>query len=358
MKKYNDTNFITGIRAIAVLMVFLVHSGGGILRDISPYVSGLVDSGMYGVQIFFVISGFTIFYQIYKSGYNYQQFLIIRLLRISIPYYPVLIIMFSLYYMGYIEPGGWAELYNNGTYSLYNLFMHLSYLGGFSGKYQNTILMVEWTLYVEVFYYLVIGGIVCHSIKTKTKPNYILLFVLSFAMYVAIKYVAKNDVIDPNVANWYPFKYMIMFLVGGMAYKIRYSIKTNSILSDASLLLILVTILLSPIIGTTLTEILMCLSVMLSIIFIKNGTFASRLLNSRIIQFYGVISYSFYLWHMPVFNILRKFGINGAEFIIYSFAITTMVSTASYVFLEKGVYSKLKNMATNKDNNFSENYNR
>lgn len=28
-RHYDGTNFITGLRAIAVLMVFLIHSGGG-----------------------------------------------------------------------------------------------------------------------------------------------------------------------------------------------------------------------------------------------------------------------------------------------------------------------------------------
>lgn len=78
-KKYDGTNFITGLRAIAVLGVFVIHSGGGGLRTLGEEYNRLVDWGKYGVEMFFVISGFTIFYQLYEKKYDFKSFFALRL---------------------------------------------------------------------------------------------------------------------------------------------------------------------------------------------------------------------------------------------------------------------------------------
>ncbi len=44
-KNYGDTNFLTSMRAIAILLVFLIHSGGGGLRLLSGWGDHLVDCG-------------------------------------------------------------------------------------------------------------------------------------------------------------------------------------------------------------------------------------------------------------------------------------------------------------------------
>jgi len=92
---YKSTEFITGLRGIAALLVFLIHSGGG-LRSLSPVANAFVDWGKYGVDIFFVISGFTIFYQFYEKGYHLRYFLMQRILRISSPYWPLLLLLFLM----------------------------------------------------------------------------------------------------------------------------------------------------------------------------------------------------------------------------------------------------------------------
>ena len=94
IRNYKGTNFITGLRAIAILLVFLVHSGGGELKNINDGFNNLVHYGTYGVQMFFVISGFTIFYQIFEKGYRFKKFLLVRVSRISIVYFPIIILIF------------------------------------------------------------------------------------------------------------------------------------------------------------------------------------------------------------------------------------------------------------------------
>ena len=38
-RRYDGTDFITGLRAVAVFLVFIIHSGGGGLRDINEFLN-------------------------------------------------------------------------------------------------------------------------------------------------------------------------------------------------------------------------------------------------------------------------------------------------------------------------------
>lgn len=78
VRDYKDTNFITSLRAIAILFVFIIHSGGGGLRELGAMGNFFVDIGKYGVQMFFVISGFTIFNQFFSEKYTLKKFLLVR----------------------------------------------------------------------------------------------------------------------------------------------------------------------------------------------------------------------------------------------------------------------------------------
>ena len=60
IKSYGDTDFITGIRAIAALAVLLIHSGGAGLKEVSSITDNLLISCRNGVFVFFVISGFSV----------------------------------------------------------------------------------------------------------------------------------------------------------------------------------------------------------------------------------------------------------------------------------------------------------
>ena len=157
-RHYIGTEFITGLRGLAAFLVFLIHSGGGGLRGISPEFNSFVDWGKYGVIIFFVISGYTIFFQIYERKYSLKRFLAVRLLRISIPYYPVLILLFVAGIYGVnIGSNPWGNGAHGLDISWLNWVLHFTYLNFWDVKYSNSVIGIEWTLGVEVFYYFVLG---------------------------------------------------------------------------------------------------------------------------------------------------------------------------------------------------------
>ncbi|MDG1842383.1 MAG: acyltransferase [Crocinitomicaceae bacterium] len=153
MRIYN----IDFLRGLAVSMVLIVHSSSSTLPRVEESaIHELFEIGKYGVQIFFVISGYIICYSLFNSNYsikNLLQFFTKRLVRINPPAY-ILIIGFLL-----IELFTWLVSTNylilpdpfDSELILAN-FLFLSNAFG-TDLYIDTF----WTLEIELQFYLLIG---------------------------------------------------------------------------------------------------------------------------------------------------------------------------------------------------------
>src|SRR4051812_43931332 len=81
-------DYLDALRGFAVLLVLMVHASeltaGAAL---TPVLSNFIESGRYGVQLFFLISAFTIFYTLHNGDKSPRNFLIRRFFRIAPLYY-------------------------------------------------------------------------------------------------------------------------------------------------------------------------------------------------------------------------------------------------------------------------------
>lgn len=353
-RHYDNTNFITGLRAMAILFVFLIHSGGGGLRGFGDFSNSIVDYGRYGVQIFFVISGFTIFYQIFEKGYNFKKFISVRVIRISLVYFPIIILLFIYYKFTGNVFNSWAHRFNDGIISIDNLIMHLFYLGGFSSHYANTIIGVEWTLNIEIFYYIILGFLIsANYIKMNIKNIFIyLFFFLFFAIGFAVLAITKK--LDSLLIHWMPFYYGYMFLLGGLAYYLRKNIisKINENkrkhISNLSLIfnLLLLTALMyfhmnipSEIVGG-----ITALITFLLISFTIDTARLTKLFTNKYMIFIGSISFSMYLIHMLVISthFTDFIKVNSFLAMLINLLLTIVISYVSYILLEVKIYKHLK----------------
>ena len=355
-REYSSTNFITGLRGIAILMVFLIHSGGGGLREISSSGDRAVSMGMYGVDIFFVISGFTIFYQFYSRNYSIINFLKIRLLRVSIPYFPIIIFMYFYVIFGGNFTNNWAIIYNNGEISLLNLITHLFYLSYINEVFANTIIGIEWTLSIEVFFYVVLGFMIVNLKKLDTINKTFFWMILFFFISVLGIFISKFTN-NGLLYQWMPFKYGYMFLLGGLAYHLRsklsqiLEIKKLNIFSSFLIIfsipifLIFITTTKIPNISI-LNELFFAILTFILIIFVQDSAKYSNIFVNKVIVSIGSISFSMYLVHLLVINFfsleIDSFSKNSSLNFVYLLFMTIIFSTIYYWIFELKVYRTVK----------------
>lgn len=354
IRNYSGTNFITALRAIAVLLVFLTHSNVRDFQFSGYFVNNLVSFGPFGVEIFFVISGFTIFYQIFEKNYDLKNFILVRALRISLVYFPVIIFLYFLYKIYGIVLDGWAYEFNDGHLSLDNLLIHLLYLGYLSVQYANTIIGVEWTLNIEIFYYFLFSCLIYKQIINNDVKKLLILIFLFFIIGVVFLVIGKFNIINSLLVHWTPFLYGYMFLLGGMAYVIRKRLNETSSLKKLNqisninffsmIIFLIILIMTHSNLPHFVDALLISVITFCLLIFTLDTALMSKIFNNKVLLFIGSISYSFYLVHFIVINskISGFFTKNSVLILGLDLTMAILISFLLFYVFELKIYNKLK----------------
>ncbi|MBW5814495.1 acyltransferase family protein [Yersinia kristensenii] len=348
-KSYGDTDFITGMRAFAAIAVVLIHSGGAGLRDFGWYGNDLVNLGAIGPCIFFVISGYSVSVSYDKSS-GFFSFLKKRILRIApLYYFWIIVFVFLLQDVGY-----WGKEYG-ASLDLYNLAMHFSFLSFSDYKVANSILGVEWSLSVEVFWYIFVPVII--TLMQSKKSIYIMLFVSWAALLLTIvilKHYLFPKSNDALIAYyWTPLPYLFSYCAGVAAFKIRSARTFSGRYADVVLLLSMAFILLYPVIDKYTSDYLINKYIVFSIltmIIISVGSNNSLLfrvfLFNRVSVFLGAISYSLYLSHSAVIQfadpLMTEYITNSLVRFITVLSLSIILSVFTYVLIEKILTNKIR----------------
>lgn len=198
-KKYFD--FIQIFRGIAALMVVVHHSYGSFLYyhkiDI-PFLKYIASIGKYGVDFFFVLSGFIITYTSFKYGGKISQikdYLFNRFMRVYIPYWPVSVLMLILYL--------YFSSYSNGNRSI-------SWITSiFLIPHGNPALSVAWTLVYEILFYFMF---VFFFISVKLW-NWLVVFWLLIIFYYNINPHNFDFILVSILVNNYNLHFILGFVL-------------------------------------------------------------------------------------------------------------------------------------------------
>ena len=337
--KFSYRPDIDGLRALAVILVILYHAN-------IPFIGG----GYIGVDVFFVISGFLITSSINKEmlnkSFSFKQFYLRRIRRII----PVLVfIMLIVTIPSYLFLlANHLEIYSrtlvHTLLSTYNFYFWINNSGYFVENSEFAPLLHTWSLSVEEQFYVIWPPLLLLlHYKLNFKKRLIFISAIIILGIVLSVYLTR---VDPNFAYFLlPARMFELSMGAGLAMfweklpdisKLR-----NHFISALGVLLILIpAIVLNKLsFFPGIHALWPCLGTVLLIysgkVHDKRG-FANSILQKKGLVFIGLLSYSLYLWHWPIFVFIKYLGFDLVGFIrIFAFILTFLLSYFSWRFVEQ-----------------------
>lgn len=336
VRRYGETDFVTSLRAIAATMVVAVHSGG--LRDLGWIASNIGASGKYGVEMFFVISGFSIA-TTFDPDKSWGQFLIRRLFRIIPLYWLCLASAALLTTSGLLPLNYWASRFGTEI-DAYNLVLHFLCLSCLDHTIGGTVLGVEWTIPVELFWYLVLPLVI---VIGTTHKRLLKLLALAFVLGFATKALAKLCVpTDPSVfAKWFPTSHGAFFVVGVIAHRIRKSRLGGESTHPQSVSVIASLILAGLVCAFAVPGRSIIIGAVTGVTISWYSPTRLKMVGPALtcwpLLYIGTISYSLYLVHFPLILCFEHhLSIDpGLKLFALTYASSLLLSTALFLLVER-----------------------
>ena len=334
---------IDAFRAWAVLSVLLFHYA----KEFYPGQESFFLFGWSGVDLFFVISGFVMYFQVKRKYVTeekifYRKYFRNRFLRIAPAFYVSLL----------------AEvifLHRDKLFSK-EFFMHLSFTHIFSYDVAFSIQPIYWTLAVEVQFYLFLILTARLMSGEKALPFLLVLMVLSMSYRFVVSGIYGFSHTGVLLINQLPGR-MPQFISGiflAMIYMredLRVLIKKRQSYIFVSGIIIYVACGLhwlrggDGIFDNVFTETIyhpllgISFAMVMTVILSKEGTLKNTL-RFKPLVFAGLISYSIYLWHFFLLEVIRftgmvNTGIPSPVILVGAIIAVFGISTLSYYCIEK-----------------------
>ena len=340
---------IDGLRAIAVGAVILYHAQINIFGH-QPFKGGFI-----GVDIFFVISGYLITSIILKelltTGlFSFKHFYERRVRRILPALLFVMFVSFPFAWM-YLLPSSFIDFSKSILYSLgfsSNFYFH--YSGQVYGALDGLFVpfLHTWSLSVEEQYYILFPIVLLITFKyfRKYLINIIILgFVISLGL---AEWTSRNY---PSISFYFIQTRMWELLAGSILayFEITKGHRSqnrtlNLILPFIGLIFIGHSILFfnDRIFHPSFFTLLPIIGACLIIWFSNQDELITKILSSKLFVGIGLISYSLYLWHYPIFAFIKISGLVSGSIIgkLILIPVIIFLSILSYLFIERPFRNK------------------
>jgi len=334
---------LDGLRAIAVLFVIFYHAEINLFNIIN------FNGGFIGVDIFFVISGYLITSiilkeLIYKNKFSFVDFYKRRIRRIV----PVLltVIIVSLPFAWFILlPQTFIKFIKSILFTLglsSNYFFHFTDLAYFQNVGEVSPLLHTWSLSIEEQFYIFFPFFL--FISFKYLKNYVGLILIK-TFFISLLLAEWASVNHPGI-NFYSLPTRAWELIAGSIiayYEVNYAKKLinkkyNLILTSFGIFLIFFSLFFfnSDFAHPSFLTLVPVLGVCLVILFSYKNNFFTLILSSNLLVKIGLISYSLYLWHYPIFIFLKfKYMYLSTTTQITGIILSFFLSFLSYIYVEK-----------------------
>jgi len=340
---------LDGLRAIAVLFVFLDH------RLVGANVAYI---GGYGVQIFFVLSGFLIVGMLHRDQLAidraqttrlraWRAFMIRRAGRILPLYYLLLILMALLsanLAVAHFSPSEMA------IYAAFGTNFYFAQAGHWLGPISQ-----GWSLAIEEQFYLIAAPLLLGVPARFSRPICIVVIFMAVAWHIALLLRYPNGLIL-RVDSLTNFGFIA--LGGVMALRPSASQRSLSLVLQPLLLAGLLLVPLIPHGSANVMIRIMIQPLIAASLFAEirdhQDTWVVRLLEMRWLTFLGTISYGFYLLHKYVTPASLLAATQGAidikgwtqaKQLPLLFGLSVLAATASWYLIERPLLRRARHYA-------------
>jgi peptidoglycan/LPS O-acetylase OafA/YrhL len=333
---------LTFTRFIAAISIVIFHFGKKIFPFNSEYIDFLFKQANIGVSYFFILSGFIMIISYRnKDNINAIDYYKNRFARI----YPIYLLGLLFYLPIRIM------LYPLDV----TLFFHLSMLQAWFPGWIMSYNFPGWSVSVELFFYILFPFLFNYFYckKSNFKRYFIVIIFIWTISQIIFNYFINSPFYrgDPSRSHellfYFPLLHLNEFLIGNLAglfyLKKHKVLQKNYDLLILFLITIIILVLKFPfglsyhdgLLGIVFIPLILAIS-------LNNGRI-TQLLSKKPLIFLGEISYSLYIYQLPVFYYCKNLPINN---LILAFFVKTIIlivlSSLSYLYIETPLREKIK----------------
>jgi peptidoglycan/LPS O-acetylase OafA/YrhL len=336
--------YIDSLRGVAILLVIAVHTSQIIFK--SGFFSSIFSIGAYGVQLFFIISAFTLFLsyeQRQKSDSKNTNlfFFIRRFFRIAPAFYlAICLYVLSLFLKNHILLGYFGRI------EWVQILVFASFLSVFYPASMFYLPFGGWTVEVEMIFYLFIPWLfkIVSSLRRA-----VLFFFFTLIGYFALNYLFVIYTPLRQYSLYLEFPNQIpVFALGILIFHITREYELKVLRPYLILFLLLIYLFLAVILSNHL--VFLPQPILVSLFFGGLVLLMSAkpvfIIENKVAKFIGKISYSLYLWHFIIilffwylFKATSRFGNMPQLLSFLIIYVTTLlvgaaVSRVSFKYIE------------------------
>jgi len=294
-------DFVDAIRGIAILLVLTAHNYLGLLEDNGKYPSwfeAIVYQGVYGVQLFYIMSAFTLFISLSfdKVGWiGFRNFFLRRIFRI-VPLFYLAILYYSV-----------KALMAGEGYSLWQILSTLTFTNGFSVEWINGIFFGSWSIAIEMPFYVLVPLLFTYIKNLNTAIwVFIITAIIARVMIYALKHTGL--VLEVGFNEFLYFYLPAQLPVFSLGFILFFLVREDRSIKPITLLALSLLLIIHYVLTGVITSF-----VLLSIGFL-GFSYALYLLKpalfvNRVTIFMGKISFGVYLFHWTIFPFIKEFNL-------------------------------------------------
>lgn len=313
--KENRYPYLDALRGIAILLVILFHTSF-VIYVVKPdifykFITYITPEGARGVQLFYIISALTLFLSLNNSKFTGTliqniKFFLRRFFRIA-PLFYIIIISACI-----LIPLTSLKFHLNPIINLTSVLSSITFTNNFFPKYINAIVPGQWSIAIEMFFYILVPIFFLRIKDLKTAKKYF-VWSLIFTSIIELSFPIIFPIVSTDIWNsllfWSIPIQIPHFILGFIAFFLIFKNENNEsfiknfyYLLKISLIVEIIFILLKYIISHHIDISMATPRVYIESIFLFGLVLLLSkgylpILKNKVLQYIGKISFSIYLTH-------------------------------------------------------------